>query len=165
MSVASSAWRLSRLLVVCSTILHTERRASAQELVRISVPAAVSFDVPNVAVSTPASSNPTRVSFEGAILFPGRVLGISVRAEGDLTAGGGSTIPAAKVSWTTSNVSNGVGVNGTLSSSTYTELFRSQLVAVGGGADINWTLAPPGTAVRAVTHQVTLRWRVEAMAP
>lgn len=145
-------------------LLVSANALSAQELVRITVPALVSFEVVDVGSSVTGSPNPTRVSYDNGVLLPLHALRISVRAEGNLTAAG-SSIAASKVSWTTSNTSNGVGINGTLSSSVYTQVFQSSTGASSGGVDVAWTLSAPGTPVRAATHQATLRWKLEAVTP
>ena len=62
-------------------------------------------------------------------------------------------------------MTNGVGVNGVLSKTSYTVAFEGQPMATTGGVDIVWTLSAPGSAVRAGTHQATLRWKIEAVTP
>jgi len=151
-----------RLLTVFSFIL-VGVRVSAQELVQISVPGIVSFDVLSVGLSSVGSPNPTRISFSNASLLPSHALRISVRAEGDLTGSSGPSIPASQVSWTTSNVSNGVAINGGLSTGAYNQIFQSQTGAISGGFDVVWTLAAPGTPLNAGNHQATLRWKLEAV--
>lgn len=137
--------------------------AAAQEAVQISVPPAVFFQVLDVHDSITAS--PTSISFTNAVLGPGRALRISVRAEGDLAPASGPAIPAASVSWVTSNASNGVGINGTLSTATYVDVYQSLPDAQSGGVDLTWTLSAPGEPRRAGNHQATLRWKVEAISP
>jgi hypothetical protein len=135
------------------------------ETVRITVPAAVDFDVDDVAVSHLGANGPSTVSFILAVLNLGRVLRISVKADADLTPPSGPAIPASSLSWQTSNVLGGVGVNGVLSKTSYTQVFQGHPLAVAGRVDLTWTLSAPGTAIRAGTHQVLLRWKVESVIP
>jgi hypothetical protein len=138
---------------------------TAQESVQISLPAIVSFEVLDVGVSTAGNPSPTTISFDNASLTPGRALRLSVKAEGDFTPPSGTPIPASNVSWTTSNALNGVGINGMLSATAYNSVFESQVGATSGGLDVSWTLSAPGTPLHAGNHQVTLRWKLEAMTP
>jgi hypothetical protein len=87
--------------------------AEAQESVRITVPAGVSFNVTNVAANTAA--NPARVDFDTAILLPLHRLRISVRADAANFASpspAGTLIPAGKASWTTSNATGALAAAG-----------------------------------------------------
>jgi hypothetical protein len=56
-------------------------------------------------------------------------------------------------------------VNGTLTKTSYAVVFEGQPLAAAGGVDVAWTLAAPGSTVRAGTHQVTLRWKIESFIP
>ena len=154
-----------RACLVAATVLATAGAASAQGTVRITVPAALSVEVTNVLTSSIASPNPSRVSFDNALLLPLQAVRISVKADSDLAGPNGSSIPASKVTWTTSNVSNGVGVNGTLSKTSYSVVFEGQSLRTTGGVDLVWTLSAPGGSVRAGSHQATLRWKIEAFTP
>ena len=64
-----------------------------------------------------------------------------------------------------SNVASGIGINGTMSTSTYTPVYESQVLAVTGRVDLTWTLAAPGASIRAGTHQALLRWKFEVFTP
>jgi hypothetical protein len=105
------------------------------------------------------------VSFNQAILDPGRVLRISVKADGDSTPAVLGPILASSFSWTTSAVQNGIGLNGTLDKATYTPVFQGNVGAKTGRVDLSWRLAPQGPSVQAGTHQLTLRWKVESVTP
>jgi hypothetical protein len=146
-------------------LIVTGAGARADESVEIALPASVSFQVLDVGASATGDPTPTTVIFSSAALDSGHALRISVKAESDLMAFGGSTISAAHVSWQTSNASNGTGVNGTLSKNSFTEVFESNVGVSGGHLDITWTLSGPGTPLRAAVHQVTLRWKVESFVP
>ena len=61
--------------------------------------------------------------------------------------------------------SNGIGINGALSSGVYTPVYESGVGARSGRVDLTWQLAlPPGIA-QAGTAQVVLRWKLEAFTP
>jgi hypothetical protein len=159
--------RFSPIRIAClavATVL-VAATASAQGTVRIIVPAALSVEVTNVLASSLASPNPSQVSFDNALGLTLQAVRISVKADSDLAGPNGSSIPASNVSWTTSNVSNGVGVNGTLSKTSYAVVFDGQPLTTTGHVDIVWTLSMPGASIRAGTHQATLRWKVEAFTP
>ena len=135
------------------------------QTVRVTVPAMVAFSVTNVSVATLASTGATPVSFDLALLGLGRALRISVKADADLTPPSGTAIPASNVSWQTSNVTGGVGVNGVLSKTAYTQVYQGNVGALSGHVDLTWTLSPPGSAIRAGTHQGLLRWKFESVIP
>lgn len=135
--------------------------ADAQESVSISVPMAVSFAVTDVSQSTSGTPNVTTISYN-ASLDPGKALRVSVQADAAaFTPPGGPSIPAANVSW------NVVGANesGPLSSSSFTLVFQSEPGWPSGDVNLEWTLAAPGSGIRAGSHQLTIRWRVESITP
>ena len=99
--------------------------ASAQAVTAtVSIPAGVSFVVPDVSQS--AAGGRAR---SGCLLHDGHQgladFYVSVKADTASFAGPGTThIPASKVSWT-ATTSSGTASNGTLSSTAYSQLFRS----------------------------------------
>ena len=138
--------------------------ASAQETVTVDLPGSVTFDV-GANQSAVGSPEPTEISFSDAELTPGRALRISVRADSQTFSGpDGSSYPASSVSWSVSNVSGGVGASGTLSSSSYTQVFQSHELSPSGEADITWTFTRTGTE-RAGSHTLNLRWKLESVQP
>jgi hypothetical protein len=144
----------------------TVASATAQETVSIAVPPAVGFSVTDVSASTPGSPSPATISFSNASLNSGKSLRISVQADASaFTPPSGSSIPASKVSWTTLGAAGGVGMNGTLSATSYTLVFQSNPSPSSGHADLEWTLAAPGGGVRAGLHQLTVRWKLESIMP
>jgi hypothetical protein len=167
--VASTARRRTARcgLIALVALILLPCRAFAQETVSISFPAAVSFGVTNISATTTGTPNPSVIRFSNQILLPVHALRISVKAEtADFTPPGGTTkIPASKASWTTSNANHGIGSNGTLSSVSYSVVFVGQKNNQPGGIDLTWTLAPPPSGIRAGTHTLTLRWKVEAITP
>jgi hypothetical protein len=152
---------------VIAALLGLTRTAGAQT-VTITVPAAVSFNVIDVAASTSGVPNLVTVNYSNPLLFPNSAkLKVSVRADASAFSGPGVThIDAAKVSWT-ATATNGTASNGTLSSAAYGEVYRSpaNLKATStGSVSLHWTLAPVAAAgLRAGTHTLTVRWKFEAL--
>ena len=144
----------------------TAASAGAQETVNIAVPSAVSFSVTDVTQGTSGGPNPMTVSFSNAHLSPGKALRVSVLADGAaFTPPSGLGIPTSKVSWGTVGAGGGTGLNGTLSSSSYALVFQSDPARTSGHIDLAWTLAPPGSGIRAGSHQLTIRWKLESITP
>ena len=153
------------LLMACAFVGATVPAGSAADSVRISVPAAVSFAVTNVGVATVGAPAAAPVSFASLNVGPGEVLRISLKADADFAPPSGPAIPASRVSWTTSSASNGTGSAGTLSRLAYTQVFQSRAGRRNGGVSLTWTLAAPGTPIRAGNHSVLVRWKFEAVNP
>lgn len=152
--------------VLAIALLGISVRAQAQESVTISLPSAVSFPVGSVSTSTTGSPDPTTVEFSTAILVPGRALRISVMADGsNLSGPGAATIPVAAVSWNVSSVTGGVGSNGTLSATSYTQVFQSSILTGSGRFDVTWTMAAPGAGILAGMFTQNLRWKIESVLP
>jgi hypothetical protein len=139
--------------------------SSAVDDVRITIPAAVTFDVTNVTLPTTGRPIADTVRFNSLSVPVGRVLNISVKADSDFVPPGGPAIPASKVSWTTSGATNGVGSNGVLSTSAFGQLFQSGATKKNGNVDVTWVLTAPGTNVQAGLHRLTIRWKLEAIIP
>ena len=138
--------------------------AASAQTVTVSVPASVTFNVTNVGVDTVGSPAPTRVSFSGLLLL--NVLRISIKADAPTftpPSPSPTSIPSSNVRWTVSNASGGSGSNGTVRSAAWTQLFQSALLAPTGRVDVTWRLAAPGGGIRAGSHTVTIRYKLEAM--
>ena len=133
------------------------------EMVAIILPAAVGFAVTNVSVATNGTPSSPRLQFSSGLLKTNRGLRASVKADNDFVPPSGTAIPASRVSWTTSNAVNGVGSNGTLSKTVYTQLFQANDNATSGRVDIAWQLAAPGIPLRSGAHVLTLRWKLESI--
>ena len=134
----------------------------------VTTPSSVSFSVINVNNATTGSPNPVTVSYNTAILVTGQRLRFSVQADTTTFAGpgAGATIPASNVSWTTSNAVGGTGSNGTLSGSTFVLVYQSAaygVVPIAGSVNLAFTLAAPGSSIRAGVHSLTMRWKIEAI--
>lgn len=141
--------------------------ATAQETVQIAVPPAIYFVVTDVTSTTGGGPNPATISFSNADLGPGKALRISVQADAAAFTppASGASIPASHVSWTSGGAAGGIGMNGTLSSSSFGLVFQSDPAQTSGHVDLAWTLAAPGSSVRAGDHQLTVRWKLESISP
>lgn len=140
--------------------------ASAQpRRVTITVPPGVAFMVSNIAVSTAGAPGSFLVSFTNASsLKKNDSFNISVKADTASFSGPPGTtnpIPASAVSWTAATT-YGVAVGGTLSSSAYSHVYASPNDPLTGDVTLHWTLGPLTAAgLRAGTHTLTVRWRLE----
>ena len=151
-------------LAMLFLLVLTASPADAQHIVTVTVPSGVSFSVVDVSASTTGSPTPMRISFSNAIGFKGsNKLKISVQADSSTFAGPGTTrIAVSKVSWT-ATASPGSASNGTLTSTSYTQVYQSPARPTSGSVDLNWTLASIAAAgLRAGTHTLTVRWKFEA---
>jgi hypothetical protein len=154
-----------RLALCLACLLVTAAAASAQESVTVGLPASVLFNVGTQSTVT-GNPAPTSVTFSNVTVAPGRVLRISVMANASAFGGSqGSSYPASAVSWTTTNASGGIGTNGTLSSSSYTQVFQSYELTPSGGFDLTWTLDPSSGTPRAGNQTLSLRWKIESVQP
>jgi hypothetical protein len=148
-----------------AAVIASAVSAAAQEVVSITVPSTVGFMVSDVSRAT-SGANSTTISFSTAILVPGRALRVSVKADAAaFTPPSGSGIPSAKVTWVTTGATGGTGSNGALSSLSFVLVFQSQPLTLAGHVDLAWTLAAPGSGIRAGNHQLTIRWKVESVIP
>jgi hypothetical protein len=134
---------------------------SAVETTRIALPASLGFTVTNVSASTIGNPNPTSVSLTNISLSTSNRVRVSVKADSNFVPPSGTAIPASKVSWTTSSAVQGTGSSGTLSTSAYGQVFQSTPNKTSASISVTWTLAAPGTPLRAGTHTMTMRWKVE----
>lgn len=156
---------MCRLLVLAVVAIGSGARVHAQESVQLTQPSVLNFIVADVGMVAAGTPDPTTFSFSGAVLSPGRSIRISVRAEGPLTHSSGATIDAGNVTWTISNVVNGLAMNGTLATATYTDVMQSTADAQQGSVDLTWHLSPDLGVLHAGVYQATLRWKVESVAP
>ena len=138
---------------------------SAADAVSISIPAAVGFAVTNVSIATAGNPASGTATFSSLNAGRGGVLRISVKADSSFVPPSGPAIPASKVSWTTSGANNGTGSGGVLSTSAYSQLFQSAAGKKAGSVNVSWSLAAPGTPLRAGTHTLTVRWKLESINP
>ena len=154
-----------RIALLLACLLVTAAAAHAQESVTVGLPGSVSFNVGTQSTVT-GNPAPTSVTFSNVTVAPGRVLRISVMADASAFSGTqGSSFPASSVSWTTTNASGGIGTSGTLSSSTYTQVFQSYSLTPSGGFDITWNLNTTAGTPRAGNLTLPLRWKLESVQP
>lgn len=138
--------------------------ALAQESATVTFPTSVSFTVNNVSAATTGAPATTRAAFDSAILLPDRRIRISVRADTDTFSNGANTFGASLVSWTIAGTTNGTGLSGALSATSWTPVFEGYVNSTQGAADLSWALSAPGRT-RAGTHTLGLHWKIESAAP
>lgn len=142
------------------------RAAGAQKTVTISIPASVSFQVTDIGRPTTGTPAVSTIGFSNAPLGAGRVLRVSVQPDAAaFTPPTGPPIPASLVAWHTLGASGGLGSNGTLSALSYVLMHQSDAGITSGHVDVEWRLAPPAAGIRAGSHQLALRWKVESITP
>ena len=155
--VVSAAWIALLLQLSCIT-------AIAQETADTSLPAFVSWIVDDISQQTTSTPSTASVTFSNAALNSGMSLSISVKADSpSFTPPGGSAILASKVSWTVSGAIGGTAYAGTLSDSSYTEIYRSTSNPTSGSVNLTFRLDAPGSGILAGDHNLTLRWKVESV--
>lgn len=154
--------RLLLAALVAATLLHARVASGQRREITITVPAGVSFLVRDVAAPTAGSPGTSQVAFTPLTLRAGDRLRISVRAASPTFSGpGGTGIPASAVSWT-ATAAAGTASGGTLSSTAYSQLYVSAANPSAGSVDVSWLLGSIAAAgLRAGTHTLTVRWRVE----
>jgi hypothetical protein len=157
----------ARIAVLCVLAWETTSAPlAAQDTVTIAVPSFVSFSVTDVTSSTTGAPSPSTIGFSSANLTIGKALRVSVlAAAAAFTPPGGAGIPGSKVSWTLLGASGGTAMSGTLSSSSYGLVFQSNPGTASGHVDLAWSLAAPGSGVRAGNHHLVIRWKVESITP
>lgn len=153
------------VLAALACLMGIVDSASAQSRqATIAIPAGVSFNVVDPAVSTTGNPAPFRVTITNGSVGRGQRIYVSVKADTTNFSGPGTTrIPASNVSWTATAVNGGTGSAGTLSSTAYVQVYRTRTNPGSGAVDMTWMLAAPSAAgLMAGTHSLTVRWRIEA---
>jgi len=147
-----------------AVLLFALPRTASAQTVTVTVPASITFTVSNVTVNTVGSPADARVGFSGALL-PLRPIRISVKADAAsfTSPSPGVAIPASKVRWTTANASGGTGSNGTVSATVWTQLFQSNVLVSSGRVDVTFILDAPGGGIRAGSHTLTIRYKIESI--
>lgn len=152
------------VLAILGVLALAATAAAQPREVTVAIPAGVGFLVADVSSVTPASGGPMQISFSTTTFKKNDSLRISVIATSSTFAGPGTTrIPAAAVSWTATGT-GGVASGGTLSSASYSQVYQSGDAPTTGTIDVSWLIGPiaaPG--LRAGTHTLTVRWRLERM--
>ena len=159
-------WKMVTTFVIALIVCLSGRAAAQLELESISVtiPSSVSFDVDDVTTATIGAPNPFTISFSSILILPLHRVKISVKANSaGFTPPSGTAIPAANVSWTITGATGGSGSSGTLSSSAFTQVYLSNTLPSSGSVGIRWSLAAPGTGIRAGNHNLTVTWKLEAL--
>jgi hypothetical protein len=140
-------------------------RCPAAETVTVTFPAATSFTVTDVTVTTTGNTDPQTFSYSASALTAGHALLVSVQANAanfSAPGGAGATIPCGNVSWTISSAQRGTGSPGTLSTA-YTLVYTSQVNPTNGNVKLHWFLAPPPSGIYAGAHTLVVTWKLESM--
>jgi hypothetical protein len=136
------------------------------QTVTIDIPSVVNFDVPDVAQASTGTPNPFALTYNSAVLGSGNALRISVKSiSANFTPPSGNSIPASNLSWSILGAVGGAGSPGTLSAAAYSLVYASDINTASGSVNLRWTLAAPGTGIRAGLHTLTMIWKVEAFTP
>lgn len=155
-------WRVASIvpgLVLCSAL-----QAAAQNIT-VTVPGSNTLIVANINNAVVGST--MRVSWSISGNFSGgNHLRISVKADTanfSVPSAGRGPIVATKVSWTIAGAVNGTGTAGTMSSTAFGVVYNSANGKKSGSVDLNMRLAAVGSNVRSGNHQLSLRWKFEAV--
>ena len=133
------------------------------DLVLISIPDTLAFNVTDVSQATMGAPNPFVLSFTGLAIPGVDKFYISVKANAaNFTPPSGTAIPASNVSWTASASVGGAGFSGTLSSTSWNAIYQSNLLATLGHVNIVWQLAPPPSGIRAGNHTLVITYKLAA---
>lgn len=131
----------------------------AQITVDITLPGTISFTAMNITQSATGSPDPCVVEYSA--YNGGGTLKISIQAGSAYftrPGGAGWEIPASNVSWT---ASGGGSSSGTLSSSSFTQMYSG--TAVASSFSLTWHLAALDASVRAGLHTITATWKIESL--
>lgn len=149
------------LVLLCAVPASAQPRG-----VTITIPTGVSFSVNNISVRTPGVPASMRISFTNTVnLKKNDSFNISVKADSAFFRGPASSqsIPASAVSWTATTPA-GVASNGTMTQANWVQVFASPNEPSNGSVTLQWALGPLTAAgLRAGTHTLTVRWRLEAL--
>ena len=151
--------RNDTLLVLSMSAIFAFSGSLHAEQVSVLVSPSENFTIVNTGASTPGSTS-VSVIYSSAALTTGHRLKISVKASGpNFTSSKGDGIPANKVSWTVSSASGGSASAGTLSSSSWTQVFLSNTNPTSGSIALNFNLVAPGSESKAGTQTMQLDWQ------
>jgi hypothetical protein len=173
-SIFSTLLLLGLAAGVASATVHTlpnssettTLTANVSEQCDITVPAGVTFNVTDIASSTPASA--ATVTITNIVLATAtKQLKVSIQASAASftpSVGGAVTWDAANVSWNAATWANGTGVVGTLSSGGYNEVATAAAdAATTSTANLVFTLAAKPTVKRSGNHTLVVTWQVESI--
>lgn len=144
----------------------TTLTATVTEQARVSVPAGVTFNVSDVASSTPAGAASVTISNIVLASSTKRVK-VSIQAgAASFTApeAGATTWSAADVTWNAATWTNATGAAGTLSDSAYNEVATCAADTDScGTTGLVFTLGSKGTVKRSGNHTLTVTWKIESI--
>ena len=163
---SSNAATAQTLVQLPSSTQTTTFTATVSEQAQVSVPAAVSFNVTNVAANTAASG--AAVSASSIVLATDtKTLKISIQANAaTFTApvGGATTWSAGDVTWNAASWTNATGASGQLSDSSYSEVATCAADASGcSTTGLTFTLAAKNSVKRSGNHSLAVTWKFESI--
>ena len=154
------------VVVLPDTSQTTVLTAVVSEQARVTFPAGVTFAVNDVTSATAASA--ASVTISNIVLATAtKQLKVSVQAEAaTFTApvGGSTTWAAGDVTWNAATWTSAAGASGTLSNSAYNTV--ATCAADAGSCSTSglvFTLGAKSGIQRSGSHQLTVRWKVEAI--
>jgi len=144
----------------------TTLTAVVSEQARVLVPASVTFNVTDIAVSTAASA--ASVTVDRIVLATAtKQFKISLQASAASftpPVGGAVTWSATDVSWNAATWTNATGSAGTLSSSAYTAVATCTADAAAcSTTGLVFTLGAKNTVQRSGNHTLTVTWKFESI--
>lgn len=166
------AWGAAGVSPATSGTLTDESPATTlvvrvREQAHLEVPAKVSFDVADPTTRT--LSSPVSVRLNGIVLSQPSGLRVLVRADAPAFTppdGGTATWRAEDVSWSAAPWSDGTGIPGTLSSSSFQAVAHtSPGAARAATSGLVFALSPSQEVRQAGLHTLTVTWKIESMVP
>lgn len=154
-----------------NTAQTTTFTAAVSEQARVTLPAAVTFNVTNINVSTPAPSVP--VSIQNIVLATAtKQVRIALRANASAFTApvtGATTWSASDVSWSSPNGGpnqwvNAVRTNGSLNATSFTDVATCDPdVSSCSSSGVTLTLAAKASVKRSGIHTLTVTWKIESI--
>jgi hypothetical protein len=140
--------------------------ATVTEQAKVTIPTGLTFTVGDVASATNSSAASVTVS-NIVLATATKQLKVSLQAEAaSFTApvGGATTWAATDVTWNAATWSSATGASGTLSNSAYNTVATCAADAAScSTTGLVFTLGAKSTVQRSGNHQLTVRWKVEAI--
>lgn len=154
------------LVILPDTSQTTLVTATVSEQARVVVPAAVTFSVTDVSLSTAASA--ASVTVDRIVLATAtKQFKISLQAAASSFTPpvvSATTWSASDVTWNAATWTSATGSSGTLSSSTYNTVATCTADAAGcSTTSLVFTLGPKTTVQRAGNHTLSVTWKFESI--
>jgi hypothetical protein len=144
----------------------TQLTATVSEQARLAVPAAITFSVSDVSISTAAAAASVTIDHI-ALATATKQLKISLQAgAASFTppVSGATTWSAGDVTWNAATWTSATGSSGTLSSSSYNAVATCAADAASCSTTaLVFTLAPKSTIQRSGNHTLSVTWKIESI--